>query len=179
LIGLTDAEYRACVNNLGFLEGEKMLLQYTVYRETFSTDIFGKPTTDSRKGLLVFSNDNLIFMQQEGAWSEDYSQALRVPLEQISGVDNTGTFVKKLRFAVGASGHTDYHIFVIFAGQGTHNEIRCSIDQLLRDVRQERRQAAQMALAKGSTPAIIFCRYCGARNKSNLSNCGNCGAVLT
>lgn len=179
MIGMTESEHQSCINNLGLLEGEKLLLTYTVYRETFSTDIFGKQTTDSRKGLLVFSSDSLIFMQQEGAWSDDYSQALRIPLEQISGVDNTGTFIKKLRLAVSSAGHTDYHIFVIFGGQGSPAEIRGSIDKLLKDVRQERKRIAQEALAKGSTPAMIFCKYCGARNKSDQSNCGNCGAILT
>ena len=179
MIGMTDLEYHSCIDNLGMLEGEKLLLQFTVYRESFSTDFFGKPTTETRKGLLVFSNDNMIFMQQEGAWSSDYSQALRIPLEQISGVDNTGTFVKKLRFAIGSSGHTDYHTFVVFAGQGTLGEIRASIDKLLREVRQVRKRLALEALAKGSTPVMVFCRYCGARNKADQTNCGNCGAILT
>jgi hypothetical protein len=179
MIGMTDLEYQSCINTLGLLEGEKLLLQYTVFRETFSTDIFGKPTTDSRKGLLVFTNDNMIFMQQEGAWSTDYSQALRIPLEEISGVDSTGTIFKKLRIAVGVSGHIDYHIFMIFAGQGTPVEIRASIDKILKQVRQERKRIAQEALAKETTPVMIFCRYCGARNRADQSNCANCGAVLT
>lgn len=140
MIGMNDSEYQSCIDNLNLLEGESLLLEYTVYRETFSTDIFGKQTRDSRKGLLVFSSDNLIFMQQEGAWSDDYSQALRIPLEQISGVDNTGTFIKKLRIAINGGGNTDYHIFLVFANQGSPAEIRGSIDKVLKDVRQERKK---------------------------------------
>jgi len=121
----------------------------------------------------------MLLMQQEGAWSNDYSQALRIPLEQISGTDTTGTFVKRLRIAVGNSGHTDYHTFIIFAGQGTPTEIRGSIDKLLKDVRQERKRVAQESLNNGNVPTVVFCRYCGARNKADQSNCTNCGGVLT
>jgi hypothetical protein len=36
-----------------------------------------------------------------------------------------------------------------------------------------------MLISKGTIPEMIFCRYCGTKNKSEDSKCIHCGAILT
>lgn len=181
--GMQDSEYRACIGNLGLLEGEEIRLQYVCFRQTISPPSIwdGKQRSENKKGLLVFTNDNIIFMQQEGAWSSNYAQALRFPLEQVSGVVSGGTMIKHVRITVGVSGNSQQHEFINFVstyGQQQIHEVRADIEQLLKQVREEKRKSAQEALAKGTTPAMMFCRYCGARNKADQAKCTNCGALL-
>jgi len=179
--GMKYSEYRACIDNLGLLEGEEIKLRYVCFRHTIGAPSIwdGQRSVEQKKGLLVFTNDNMIFMQQEGAWSSNYSQALRFPLEEISGISEGGTFIKRLRILVGTRGSSEYHEFMPFAGQGSIGEIRHAIEALLTEVRKEKKRLAQEALAKGTVPALIFCKFCGTRNKADQSHCVNCGAPLT
>ena len=80
---MKDSEYTACMNGLGLLQDEEVKRHYVYFREIPSTTWDGKPKKDSKKGLLVITNDNLIFMEQSGSWSSNYTQALRIPPEQI------------------------------------------------------------------------------------------------
>jgi hypothetical protein len=182
--GMKDSEYQFCVSNLGLLEGEEIKLQYVCYRQTISPPSIwdGKSRTESKKGLLVFTNDNMIFMQQEGAWSSNYAQALRFPLESISGLVSGGTLVKHIRIVIGVSGSSEQHEFINFVstfGQQQIQEVRADIEKLLKVAREEKKRLAVEAMTKGTVPTMIFCRFCGARNKADQSNCANCGAVLT
>jgi len=186
--GMTDSEYKACMDNLGLLEGEEAKLQYVCSRNVMSPPsairaLFvddGAPRMESKKGLLVFTNDNMIFMQQEGAWSSNYAQALRIPLEQISGVVSGGTFIPHIRILVGITGTSERHEFTTFqsADKPIH-EVRADIQRLLKEIRREKKRLAQEAFAKGTLPSMIFCKYCGARNKADQTRCVNCGALLT
>jgi hypothetical protein len=178
--GMGDSEYKACINNLGLLEGEQIKLQYICHRQQIGRTWDGKPKTESKKGLLVLTNDNLIFMQQEGAWSSNYAQALRIPLENISGVVSGGTLIKHIRISVGAGG-TDQHEFINFTstfGLQQIHEVRADVEKLLKEGREEKKRLAQEALSRGTMPTMIFCKFCGARNKSDQTKCANCGALL-
>jgi hypothetical protein len=181
--GMKDSEYQACIDSLGLLEGEQTKLQYVCYRQMTSPPSFwdGKQKSESKKGLLVLTNDNLIFMQQEGAWSSNYAQALRIPLEHISGVVSGGALIKHIRILVGVSGNPVQHEFINFVstyGQQQIHEVRADIEKALKETREEKKRLAQEALSRGATPAMIFCKYCGARNKSDQPKCINCGATL-
>jgi len=182
--GMKDSEHQACMDNLGLLEGEEIRLQYVCFRHVFSPPSFwdSKGRTEGKKGLLVFTNDNMIFMQQEGGWSSNYAQALRFPLEQISGVVSGGKFIKHIRVLVGISGSSEQHEFINFIstyGKQNIHEVRRDIEKLLKEVREEKKRLAQEALAKGTVPEMIFCKFCGARNRADQSHCVNCGAPLT
>ena len=184
--GMKESEYKACIDNLGLLEGERIQLGYVCFR---TIPIPGQSIAASRKGLLVFTNYNMIFMQQEGAWSSNYGQALRIPLQEISGVVASGTLSKRISIQVGVSGASDLHEFSNF--QTTHigwheskplqqiHEIRADIERMLKENREERTRIAKEATAAGKPPAMIFCKYCGTRNKADEQKCGNCGAILT
>ena len=179
--GMKESEYKACIDNLGLLEGEEIKCQLVCFRQEVGAPSIwgGQQEMKNRKGLLVFTNDNMIFMQQEGAWSSDYSQALRFSLEDISGVSGNEGFTRRLRILIGGKGNSEYHDFLPFRGYGKVKEIRSSIMKTLQEVREEKKQFAQEALIKGTIPTMIFCKYCGARNKSEKSHCVNCGAILT
>ncbi len=166
----------------GLPEGEEIKLQYVCYREVIGTDWAGNPRKSSHKGLLVFTNDNLIFMQQEGAWSSSYSQALRIPLEYVSGITSGGFLVKHVVITTSLEGATrnEFYNFKRVLDQSmTIEEVRQEIEQLIKKVRVEKKHLAQEALAKGTIPQMIFCKYCGVRNKSDSSFCANCKATLT
>jgi len=179
--GMKESEYKACIDNLGLLEGEEIKYQLVCFRQEIGAPSIwgGQREIKNRKGLLVFTNDNMIFMQQEGAWSSDYSQALRFSLEDISGISSEGRFTQRLRILIGAKGNSEYHDFLPFKGQGSIKEIRFLIMRILQEAREEKKQLAQEALTKGTIPTMIFCRYCGARNNSEKSHCVNCRAILT
>jgi hypothetical protein len=102
--GMSDDEYQNCIANMGLLEGEELRLQVACRRSTHGF---------TPKGLLVFTSDNMIFMQQEGRGSSNYAPALRIGLEHISGV--TIAFAS-LRIVVGTTG-TEQHRFFHFWGK--------------------------------------------------------------
>jgi hypothetical protein len=179
---MKDSEYQSCIDGLGLLEGEEVKLQVVVLRQYISQPIGVFVTArriESRKGLLVFTNDNMIFMQQEGSWSSKYSQALRVPLENITGLFCEGGLLKHLKISIGNMGFLQQEQFLPFAGQGKIDVIRHMIEKILTEARQEKKRLAQEAMSKRTFPAMIFCKYCGSRNKADQSNCANCGATLT
>jgi hypothetical protein len=181
---MNDSEYKACAQGIGLLEGEELRLQYVCYREILATTWDGKPKKEQKKGLLVLTNDNLIFMQQQGAWSSNYSQSLRIPLEQIVGLSCGGHIIKHITFEVGVGASQPY-TFGIWKGCEEHSEgideaqiIMEKIQTLLNNTRAEKKRIAQKALLTHVLPAMIFCRYCGARNKADQTKCSNCGALL-
>jgi len=176
--GMTDKEYKTCINNMGLLGEETIKLQYVCRKSSWRmSSVTGKQEEYLNKGLLVFTNENLIFMQQDGAFSSNYSQALRIPIEQIVGIFTGGAILKHVVIKTTHEEHK-FGYFNIGKNPPIH-QIRADIEELLKTVRAERKRSAQESLTKGTVPAMIFCKYCGARNKADQSRCANCGAVLT
>jgi hypothetical protein len=141
----------------------------------------GKVRQEFKKGLLVFTTDNMIFMQQEGG--SDFAQAPRFPLESISGLVTGGILIKNIRIAVGVGGASEQHEFAGFQSVITRQQqiqdVRAEIERLLKVSREEKKRLAVEAMQKGTVPTMVFYRFCGSRNKSDNSNCANCGAILT
>jgi len=173
--GISDKDYQKCMDNLGLLEGETNRLEYVCILNTWVKSAFAdtgqKP--ENHKGLLVFTNDNLIFMQKEGVFNAQYGQGLRIPLENIRGTYVSGTLIKRLRIK------TDMEElqFSLFKNAKVQ-EAREAIEKLLKTVREEKKKIAIEAREQGKMPAMIFCKYCGARNKATESQCKNCGGLL-
>jgi len=183
---MKDSEYKACIDGLGLLQGEEKKLQYAYARDITSSGWNGKPKKEVKAGLLVFTNDNMIFMQRESFWRGNYTQALRIPLEQIAGISYGGLVLKHIDILVGTSGTSQTHRFTIWKGCEEHTDriddaqlIAERIQNHLKIVREEKKLLAREAIAKGTLPPMIFCKYCGARNKADQSHYVNCGAVLT
>jgi ribosomal protein L40E len=178
--GMSDKEYQNCIATLGLLDGEKTMLQVVCRRYHESPpSVWRKKeqvTKESHKGFLVLTNDNMIFMQQQGAWSSNYAQGLRIPLEHVTGVVSGGTVMKHIRVTVEQTG-SDQHEFIRFEGRGVDG-VRTDIERVLNEARQEKKKLAQAALASGTVPQMIFCKFCGARNRSDQTKCSNCGALL-
>jgi hypothetical protein len=186
MMGMTDEEYQACLSSLGLLEGEQIRLQYVCKKITLNN--FGSPVA-IHKGLLVFTDDNMTFMQQEGTPSffrpdrrkgNDYGQAIRVPIESVSGVVMAGGF---LQISVGVNGITEQHIFGGFQSETLDrnwgHQVRNEVERTLKEVREERRRLAQQALSQGTVPSMVFCKFCGVKNKADQPKCSSCGAPLS
>lgn len=186
--GITDSDYEACLSNLGLLEGEEIRLQYVGTRPVVSVSAWdGNQSEDFKPGLLVFTNDNMVFMQREKAG--DFAQALRIPLENINGLVTGGTFIHHVLITVGTAGIAQQIKFnpvpiagsdgkSILKGREATLKVRADVEKLLKDVREEKRRLATEALAKGVTPAMVFCKFCGSRNKADQLKCVSCGAPL-
>lgn len=174
-------EYAACMDNLGLLEGEKKELEYIIagaiigrgdgselgplFQRFIDGSIDSDKTATLKNGLLVFTNVNLIFIQQE-----DYLR-LVVLLDQLSGM---GCFAYGDHFAIGVvtvDGYEyafDLYRTEVSSGRTYYNEVSRQIQKFGME---------QKRLAREGIAAI--CEYCGARNKVNQSSCLNCGAPLT
>ncbi len=178
--GMNESEYQSCAAGLGLLEGEKVRLEYVCFRQVMSppSNFSKEPRIESKKGLLAFTNDNMIFMQQEGAWSSNYGQALRMPLEQITGIVSGGTMISHIRITIGPETHEFINFKSTYGTKNIH-EVRSEIEKHLKDVREERKRIAQQTATGNMTSQVTFCKYCGARNKADESRCVNCSAVLT
>jgi hypothetical protein len=165
--------------DFGLLEGEEIKLKFNCSRSTISSPSMwdGKSRQQFNKGMLIFTNDNMIFMQQEGAGN--YGQALRFPLESISGLVTGGSLIKHIRIAVGAGGSSEQHEFVGFTSTQQVQDARAAIESLLKVSREEKKRLAVETMQKGTVPTMVFCRFCGTKNKSDQPNCANCGAILT
>lgn len=184
---MSEADYAACVKNLGLLEGEEIRLQYRCLRNVVENTTLWGPQEVVHSGLLVFSNDNMTFMQKEK--NGDYTQAVRVPLESISGVVTGGTVIHHIRITVGVSGNLQIHKFVMSPFippeggpelKGAEAAVRARTDILrsLTEAREEKKRLAQEAVSKGVQPSFVFCKFCGTRNKSDSVKCSSCGAPI-
>jgi len=180
--GLKDAKYRACTDNLGLLEGEKKELEYLIdgviigrgdgseleylFQEFINSSIDSSKTTTLKKGLLVFTNINLIFIQQE-----NYSR-LVVPLDQLGGM---GCFTYKDHYSIGVVTVDGYEYgFDLCRTEGPSVVQNPSLNELSKQIQKfgmEQKRLAKEAPAK-------ICEYCGARNKIDQSRCVSCGAPL-
>ena len=142
---MKDSEYSSCVEGLGLLEGEEIKLQYVCLRETLRQGSTSTGTSQtSNKGLLVFTNNKMIFMQQLGLFSSNYSQALRIPLENINGTEIGGTLIKHIGIKVGISSISEELHFNPFKdNQGLEQiqTVKQEIEALLKQAREEKNTA--------------------------------------
>ena len=53
------------------------------------------------------------------------------------------------------------------------------IQEVITRSREDKKRHAQNAIANEAVPQMVFCKYCGARNKFDATNCLNCGGKLT
>jgi ribosomal protein L40E len=163
---MSDSEYKACMDNLGLLEGEKKELEYRI-QEFINGRGDSSKTTTLKNGLLVFTNFNLILIQQE-----DYLR-LVVPLDQLSGI---GCFTYKDHYAIGVVTVDGYEYgFLLWKTEDSSVVQNPSLNELSKQIQKfgmEQRRLAKEAPVK-------ICKYCGARNKIDQSRCVNCGALLT
>lgn len=142
---MKDSEYTACIDGLGLLEGEEIKSQYVCRKQTLSArSVFdASQRIEEKKGLLIFTNQNMIFMQQQGSWSSTYSQALRIPLENISGMVIGGTFLKQIRIRVGTGGYPEEHQFTeVFWGKNGMVQVgvvQIEINMILKEARENQK----------------------------------------
>jgi len=171
------------MDNLGLLEGEKKELEYLIQevvigrgdgsRLEYLIQEFINEHSDSseirmlKSGLLVFTNINSIFIQQE-----DYLR-LVVPLDQLAGI---GGFTYKDQSVIGVVTVDGYEYgFLLWRTENSSVVQNPSLNELSKQIQKFGME--QKRLAKEAP--VKICKYCGARNKIDQSRCVNCGATLT
>src|SRR2546422_8623453 len=111
---MNDEENPAHIASLGLLAGEQVKLQLPCSRKEILPSVISQSGIQAswHKGVLVVTNDNMIFMQKEGEGSgSDYSQALRIPLENVVGVTaGKGLILHHIRFVLASS---ETHEFIV------------------------------------------------------------------
>lgn len=181
---LKDSEYTSCINGLGLLEGETIKLQYYCHRQVISNPSMwdGKQRMESHKGLLVFSDDNMIFMQQEGNFSSDYAQALRISIGSIAGLVTGGSLIKHIRFTIGVAGASQQYEFSLFQGIQMGNDIigvREEIEKHLKQARVSKKAQNEKANVK---IILDFSSLKDAMSKGGLVmstyKCPNCNGMV-
>lgn len=169
--GLSGEVYRASLSGLGLLEGEQVKLQYTC-----GTIVRSNGRIFLSRGVLAVTNDNIIF--------SGVGYKLRIPIESVSStasVQGRNPRFGHLRITIGSGGPIEEHTFSEFRGDSgeiSYVQARDNVEKVLSKVREERKKIAQEALSKGTLPPMVFCRFCGLKNKADQSKCSSCGAPL-
>jgi hypothetical protein len=66
----------------------------------------------------------------------------------------------------------------LFGGVGTIIAGSMAIKNQIKATSQQWATAINMLISKGKLPEMIYCKYCGTKNKSTDSKCIHCGAIL-
>ena len=66
----------------------------------------------------------------------------------------------------------------LFGGVGTIIAGSMAIKNQIKATSQQWATAINMLISKGKLPEMIYCKYCGTKNKSTESKCVHCGAIL-
>jgi hypothetical protein len=121
-------------------------------------------------------------MQQEGSFSLDYAQALRIPIESIAGLVTGGTLVKHIRFTVGVAGASQQREFSLFQGTQIENDIfavRAEIERHLKQARENKKLQKERANVQ---VILDFSSLKDAMSKGGLVmstyKCPNCNGMV-
>lgn len=151
---------------------------------------------EQKKGLLVITNKNLLFQQQEGIFTKHFHTALRIPLTQIHGITSGGTFTKHIKVLAGIGGSLTEHEFNNFVETGKSiHELRSEIENDITEAREEQEEEKKRerlhilldfsflrdCLEKGGLLVQnIQCPHCGAPiempNSGDHVKCEHCGS---
>jgi hypothetical protein len=67
---------------------------------------------------------------------------------------------------------------LLFGGIGTMIAGKLAFDNQIKATSQQWATAINALISKGQLPEMMYCKYCGAKNKSMVPKCMNCGAIL-
>lgn len=179
---ISDLEYKAYRDNLDLLRGEQKKLEYLVEKAVIGrgdgsqidnliqkfVDGHDDPKRKMalKNGLLVFTNINMILIQQEG-----YSRMV-VPLDQIGGI---GCFANDNWLTIAAVTVDGYEYGFLLSKTDTSSFVQNpNVNELTRQIQvfgMEQKQLAQEA-------PVEICKHCGARNNITSTYCVHCKALL-
>jgi hypothetical protein len=66
----------------------------------------------------------------------------------------------------------------LFGGVGTMIAGNMALKNQIKTTSQQWASAINMLISKGKLPEMIYCKYCGTKNKSTDAKCLHCGAML-
>ncbi len=179
---ISDSEYKAYTDNLGLLKGEQKKLVYLVEKAvvgrgdgTHIDELIRKFMNGNddpnrkmalKNGLLVFTNINMILVQQEG-----YLRTV-VPLEQLGGI---GCFVSNEWLTIATVTVNGYEYGFLLSKTDTSSLVQNpNANELTRQIQvfgMEQKSLAQEA-------PVEICKHCGARNNITSTYCVHCKALL-
>ena len=123
------------LDSIHLLGGEKIEKLHVCYR------LYKGGMLESKKGLLVITNKNLLFQQQEGILTKHFHTALRIPLTQIHGITSGGTLTRHIKVLAGIGGSLAEHEFNNFVETGKSNhELRSEIENDITEAREEQEE---------------------------------------
>jgi hypothetical protein len=67
---------------------------------------------------------------------------------------------------------------LLFGGIGTIITGNMAINNKIKATSQQWASAINMLISKGKLPEMVYCKYCGTKNKSTEALCIHCGAIL-
>jgi len=67
---------------------------------------------------------------------------------------------------------------LLFGGIGTMIAGKLAIDNQIKATSQQWASVINVLISKGKLPEMIYCKSCGAKNKSMDSKCFHCGAIF-
>ena len=132
-----------------------------------------------RNKKLVLTNRRLIFLQGSGRFNKTYQKEDEIAIEDIESAHYDTEFgAVTLQLKNGEKDLVEFgmsdsdHLEEMFLG--TDHDImdvrlQATIDRWVNEIN---RLAVKV-------PKMVYCKYCGAKNKSTDTKCVHCGALLT
>jgi hypothetical protein len=130
-----------------------------------------------RNQKLVLTNKRLIFSKVKGTFSKSFKKDDEIPIEDIESAQlnaEYGTIMLQLKN--GEKDVIDFHTSESF------EDVLMNTDHDILDVRLQAtidRWVNEINRLAVRVPKMIYCRYCGAKNKSTETKCVHCGALLS
>ena len=132
-----------------------------------------------RNKRLVLTNKRLIFLQCRGRFNKTYQKEDEIAIEDIESAHYDNEFgAVTLQFKNGEKdliefgmSDSDYLEEMVLGTNHDVNDVRlqATVDRWVNEIN---RLAVKV-------PRTVYCKYCGAKNKSIDTTCVHCGAVLT
>ena len=119
--------------------------------------------TELQSGAIVLTNHRIFWMEKRGAFKKTLHTIFFLSLPEIISINMQGRFSKRINI-VTSQGELQFRFKDM-------EKFTKSTLKLIKEYKV--RESTKLA------PRIIFCKYCGAKNKEDVTKCGNCSALLT
>jgi hypothetical protein len=130
-----------------------------------------------RNKKLVLTNKRLIFLQSKGRINRTYQKEDEIPIEDIESArydPEFGAIMLQLK-----NGEKEV---IDLVGSDSPADILMETNSEISEVRLQAttdRWVNEINRLAVKVPKMIYCKYCGAKNKPTETKCMNCGALLS
>jgi len=130
-----------------------------------------------RNKALVLTTKRLIFLQCKGRFSKTYQKVDEIPIEDIESArydPEFGAIIVQLK-----NGEKEV---IDLIGSDSLADVLMGTNSEISEVRLQAttdRWVNEINRLAVKVPKMIYCKYCGAKNKPTETKCVNCGALLS